>query len=235
MSKSPALKCPSCGSNLQLQDFDLANNVVKCSYCAALMPLGEHNQRQERDAGSKPQVALPHRMTMQETPGGIEIRRRWFTPLAIFLVFFCLSWNGFLVGWYSIAFKGHTPLAMKLFPIVHVAVGVFLTYYTLALFVNTTRVAVDRGQLRVAHGPLPWAGNKTMRVEEVDQLFCKETIKRTKNGIHTRYEVWIALKSGLVTKLLADLEARDQALFIEQQLERHLNIRDRYVPGEFMG
>jgi hypothetical protein len=35
---------------------------------------------------------------------------RWFTPSVIFLVFFCIAWDSFLIFWYSMAFNSkHVP------------------------------------------------------------------------------------------------------------------------------
>ena len=34
----------------------------------------------------------------------LEIRRRWFTAAVLFLVFFCVFWNGFMIVWHGMAF-----------------------------------------------------------------------------------------------------------------------------------
>lgn len=88
----------------------------------------------------------------------------------IFLAFFCLAWNAFLVVGLSES-QEETPMLwlFLLFPIVHVAVGVGLTYYTLAGFLNFTEVTVRGGTLTVRQGPLPWKGNRTLSAIDLAQ------------------------------------------------------------------
>ena len=45
------------------------------------------------------------------------------------------------------------------FPLVHVAVGVGLTYSVLATLFNRTEVELTADSLRVRHGPIPWKGS----------------------------------------------------------------------------
>lgn len=231
MTTPLALKCPSCASALRAEDFDSAQGIVTCSYCNALMTLP--GRTADSAAGPRPRMPLPDRVSLKETMHGIEIQRRWFTPVALFLVFFCIVWDGFLLFWYTAAMAGPgTPWAVKMLPLVHVAVGVAVTYTTLATLINTTRVLVDRGQVEVSHGPIPWLGNVTMQAAKLDQLFCKEKITRGKNGPHYSYEVWTALQDGSAKKLVAAGLDKEQAIFIEQEIEHALGIKDRAVAGE---
>jgi hypothetical protein len=97
--------------------------------------------------------------------------------------------------------------------------------------VNRTRIAVENGVLSVRHGPLPWPGNRTIAVAELAQLFCEEVIG---NKGSRSYRVSALLKSGRKTQVLRGLGQADQALFIEQALERRLGITDVPVAGEYV-
>ncbi len=68
--------------------------------------------------------------------------------------------------------------------------------------------------------------------KDLNQLFCKEKVRRSKNGTHTTLEVHALLSGGKRRKLLVLLEDIDQALFLEQEIEAHRGIRDRPVDGE---
>ena len=236
MASPIALKCPSCASPLNAENFDRDHGFIKCGYCNALMTLPKSDGGGSGAGGSAFQergvVPLPSAMRVEQTAHGLAIVRRWFSPAILFLVFFCIAWDGFLVFWYSVAFSMNGPWIMKVFPIAHVAVGVGLTYFTVASLFNTTRIEVGRGELSIKHGPVPWFGGKTLRATEVDQLFCKEKVSRGKHGYRYTYSVWAAMKDGSSAKVISEGTETDQALFIEQQLERALGIRDRAVPGE---
>jgi hypothetical protein len=121
---------------------------------------------------------------------------------------------------------------MSVFPIAHVAVGVGLTYYTLAGFFNRSRILVTRQEVVIAHGPLPWRGNLRISALDLEQLYCQEEANRGKNGTYYRYQLSALLRDGRKIKLLSNLSKPDTALFIEQQIEKWLSIKDRRVEGE---
>ncbi|MDZ4289799.1 MAG: hypothetical protein U0984_17680, partial [Prosthecobacter sp.] len=91
MTAPLALKCPSCASSLRTEDFDPAQGIVKCSYCQAIMTLPGRTA-DFAALGPRPRMPLPARVALIETVSGIEIQRRWFTPVVLFLVFFCVAW-----------------------------------------------------------------------------------------------------------------------------------------------
>jgi hypothetical protein len=231
MAAPTALQCPSCSSPLQQQAFDLEQGLAKCSYCGALMSLPASAPRQPPFRERLP-LALPERMDLHATPYGIVLTRRWFSLTVLFLVPFCVVWDGFLVFWYTMAVKGGAPLIFKLFPLVHVAVGVAITYYTLASLINKTRISIERGEVVITHSPLPWFGYRRIPGVMVDQVYAKMHVTHGKNGPRTNYQLWFLNTTGKHEKLHANGLTADQALYLEQQIEKALGIRDRAVPGE---
>lgn len=230
------LSCKACDAPLKADDINMEHGIASCRYCNAVMRFAE------LAGGGEPEVALnekrapvpmPSGMTVEEYGGRLRIVRRWLTPVAFFLVFFCIAWNAFLVFWYSMAFgDANTPWIMKVFPIGHIAVGVGLSYYTLTCFLNRTVIAVEAGELVIRHGPLPWPGNASIDTTHIEQLYCQEKTHRGENSTHTTYSVFAVDRDGQTRKLLSNLSARDQALYIEQRLEEELNLEDRPVGGE---
>jgi hypothetical protein len=148
------------------------------------------------------------------------------------LAFFAFAWDAFLVFWYSMAFAVGAPWIMIVFPVAHLAVGVGITYYTIAGFINRTILEVTPETISVRFEPLPWIGKKTLRTAELKQLYCKEKIVSSKEGGQTQYELYAVTGANTQVKLLGGLDNSDTAVFLEQQLERWLNIEDRPVAGE---
>lgn len=175
---------------------------------------------------------MPPGLTCETSGLNVVITRKWFTPVALFLLFFCIAWDGFLVFWYGIAFSMDAPWIMKVFPIVHVAVGVGLTYSTLTMFLNRTIIQAGQGWLSIEHGPLPWLGGGQWEAASFDQLYCKERVSHGKNGTQVNYEVHASMRDQTSRKLLGNGLSEDQALFIEQRIEQALGIADREMPGE---
>lgn len=184
---------------------------------------------------------LPEGLELNNTGTGIEITRKWFSVLHIFTGIFALVWCGFLFFWYSILGSIAAPgeetsnflLIFYLFPLIHVAVGVYLLYYSLCGFFNKTTISVDWENLRIKHHPLPWRGNRTIPRSDIKQLYVKRQESRTRNGISVTYDINLITHSGSDIKLVKGLTADEQALFIEREVEKYLHIENVPVRGEY--
>lgn len=161
---------------------------------------------------------------------------KWFTPVAFFLLFFCIAWDSFLLFWYSIALSGNAPWIMAVFPILHVAAGIGLTYYTICLFFNRTDISIADQQLDIHHSPIPWwKGNVNLPTKDIKQIYVKEKINSNKNGGQTRsYVLNCKMMDGSDKKLLnvGVLDAQ-QAKELEHRLEAFIGIDNEPVPGEY--
>lgn len=67
----------------------------------------------------------------------------------------------------------------------------------------------------------------------VEQVNRKAIITRGKDGPMISYETWVILSDGSNTKLVGGGLEVDQALFIEQQIESLLDVKDRPIAGEY--
>ena len=178
------------------------------------------------------QVPIPEHIQMGQTSEGLTLTYRWFSYYFIFYAVFCFAWDGFLVFWYSLAFTQNAPWIMFVFPLIHLSVGVGLTYYTLAGFYNKTVVTVGMGKLSIRHTPLPWPGNRILSASDLIQLYSEERILRTRSGSRTTFQLSAISTDNRKIKLLSGLNSPDEARFLEHKIEEQLGIRDRPVEGE---
>lgn len=177
-----------------------------------------------------------NKMDVIEDSHGLSIKFSWFTPVAIFLIFFCAAWMGFLAFWYAMAIGSGGPWIMLVFPILHVAVGLGLSYYTLCLLFNKTYIDVDDRHLWIHHSPIPWwKGNIDLPVNEVEQIYVKEKKSRSKNGNTSyNYALMAKLNNGSTKSLLdINMTNSEKALELEQRIENYLGIKDRPVKGGY--
>jgi hypothetical protein len=122
---------------------------------------------------------------------------------------------------------------MIVFPIGHVLVGLGLTYYTIAGFINHTFITVNRQWLTVVHGPLPWFSNKHIEIAQINQLYAEEVRSQSsRRGTSFSYQLNAILQDNIKLKLLAGLPSADVALFLEQCIEEYLLLKDKPVIGE---
>lgn len=222
------LKCRNCGSALSPEDISPQLAAARCRHCQSLfaLPVAAGGRTIPR-----PEVPLPGNFQFRDDGRTLELTRRWRGFRAWFLLFFSLFWNGFMIVWHVISISTGAWV-MSLFGLIHTGVGVFLAYYTAALFLNRTVIRANATTLDVKSGPLPWKGDISLPSSAVSQLYCKEKISHGKNGSSASYRVEAVLDGNRRETLVSGLDNADHALFIEQQLERHLKIADVPVAGE---
>jgi hypothetical protein len=223
------LACKACGAPVEPGD----DGYARCRFCGGVARLAPHAGAAATDPTTipRPPIDVPRGVTVVDTGRGLEITRRWFHPAAIFLAFFAAVWIGLLATFYGMATGSGAPLPILLFPLLHVAVGLGLAYGALAMFVNRTLVRAESGTLSVTHGPLPWRPGPTLASGAVSQVFTREDASKKNQGSPT-YSVWAVRKDGGRVRLAGTIPSADTALFLEQTIERHLEIADRAVPGE---
>lgn len=142
------IQCVECGRDIPAADVNLDTALAKCTGCNAVFGIMDQipdGGTLRSTAAPLREVPLPPRFAVDDFGGTLRIQFRWFTPMVFIPLFFCIFWDGFLVVWYAIAFSTNGPLMMKLFPLLHVAVGVGLTWFVLATFVNRTTITVGDG------------------------------------------------------------------------------------------
>lgn len=124
---------------------------------------------------------IPEGLDFTATNDSIRIRKKWFSLKTIPLVFFCIAWDSFLIFWYLNVTSTESPMDVMaiIFPIGHVAVGVGLTYFCIASFLNKTDIKITPSIFSVRTYPIPWIGNKELSVEALKGVVVRE---RTSGG-----------------------------------------------------
>jgi hypothetical protein len=241
------LTCPHCQKPVPTQDVNIKLGVAKCLACDAVFSLvsqigtpmpGKRNERP---------LAPPENFRIDDIGSEITVQWRWCSDATWILLMVAILWNAFLILYYGVGVgdvKGGKQQAaawlMFVFPILHVAVGVFLIYVVLLSFVNRTVIKIARGELSVWHGPLPAAlVNCRMPTADIAQLFCSEQVHRSKRKRSSSrsysYSVNALLTSGERMSLITSLHDSFEALYLERFLEEKLKIANQHVPGEFRG
>jgi len=230
-----AMRCKSCGATLPPSSINFELAMARCEHCGGVFALRredfDHPASAPAAAQQRIAVPMPEGINLSEGPAELRITRRWFHWTVIPLLGFCVIWNGFMLVWHGIALAAGIWF-MSCFGLIHTAVGIGLAYFVIASLLNRTTVVARPGVLSVSHRPVPWPGNVTLNTDEVEQLYFTEKIRHGKNTVHTRYTVEAVLRSGRKKSLLKGMNNADQALYVEQELERYLKIEDRPVRGE---
>jgi hypothetical protein len=228
------LNCPECGAEIPADNINLDRMVAKCRECNTVFGFGD----QFGATGGTPsqvRLAVPRPASLHIEQDGAELRltRRWFSPTYIFLGIFAIFWNGFMAVWFGIAIISRM-WPMALFGSIHAAIGLFIAYVAVAGLVNSTLVRIGMGEIEVSHSPLPWRGNRRIETAGIAQLYSKEVSYRSRRRTTQSYEIHAATGDGRDIKLLSALETSEQALYLEQEIERYLGIKDLPMRGEIL-
>lgn len=226
------ITCEPCGKTVPVEDVNLDRMVAKCRACNAVFAISVDGEG-PAPSEERPPAPMPKAITVtEELNGDLVIRRRWWTLASIFLIFFACVWNAFMVFFVSGAISSGAPPFMFVLMSGHAAVGFGVGYFAIASVVNTTVIRVGFENITVRHQPLPWIGRRTIASHEIDQLWAEERVSHSQNGHQVRYRVNARTHDGRSLRLLSGLVESDQALFIEQAIEKRLGIRDEAVAGE---
>ncbi len=235
------LHCPSCDSPID-EDTIRDRGVANCKNCNATVRFDRVASGWQvsgyTDAAPPsgltvhideppPPKAASYRDSLRPV-GRFEASYRWFSPKIIFLTFFAIGWDSFLVTWYASAFMsppgGGGGFMMLLFPLIHVAVGVGLTWHVLTGWFNRTRIEVKEGRLSANSGPLPtpWRRSKELTLQDVEYFEAKRSSRKFKNEMAAPpWDVVARTSSGSDVVAVAGVPM-EHARYLAQRLERHL-------------
>lgn len=232
--------CKACRLPIKPQDINLEMAIAKCAACGEVFSIldgleGDNTIPQMPVALPVPK---PKRFVVEEFGSELTIRYRWFTPSLFLLVLFCLFWDAFMATWYGIAItmilSGEIAgWFMALFGLLHLAVGIGITYWTLASFINRTEIQVSGGDLTVWHGPIRCGSVQRIPTSDIKQLYCCDRMRTGRGSQFSNIYELNALKlDGSKVTLLGGLVEPEEALFLEERLEQRLGIPPQPVPGE---
>jgi hypothetical protein len=231
------LQCKACDKPIGGDEINIELGIAKCGACNEVFSFLEEVGGAPR---VKPLAELPKRFRLEYEGSDLVITWRWFTHSVWALLLFCLFWDGFLVVWYAAGSYMLTHqsgaslfiLFMLIFPVLHVLVGAGLTYLLVCTFVNKTVIRASGNALTVRHGPLPAPGNLQLLSADIKQIYCEAKRHRGEDSVRVTYNVMAQKQDESRVQLVTGFEQLEQALFIEQQLEQHLKVRDQWVLEE---
>lgn len=159
---------------------------------------------------------MANKLKIERGSGELKISYSWRTPSMWFLLIFCIIWDIISFG----ALFGGAGLFISF----HLLAGIFITWWTLTRFTNSTDVKVDRQKMVLTHGPVPWpfAKDYTIPARSLVQLYVgKSSVSKNKQ---TTYKLMAKLDTGAEVKLI-DAELDKQLLLdLERTIETYLDI-----------
>jgi hypothetical protein len=171
-----------------------------------------------------PGLRVPSNITCEPCADGVTLTERWFSWLAVVGVPLCIAVDGLLLLGYLLVPKGPAWFLVQLLLLPGVLLGLYITYYTVAKLVNRTVVHVAPEQLSIRHGPLPWPGNRTIELSNVEQFECRKAVSHNYQGDEwVTYTLVAVLHDGRELDLLWRIGSPEAAHVLEYETRQWLS------------
>lgn len=214
--------CRNCGA--AFESSSIKPNYLQCNYCKAVYPLPEGMKGK-----LTPQIKKPRQINVFVKNDKLEIQRKWYSGMTIFLTIFAAFWNMSLFFFFSF----FNDASIYGFGALHIAAGAFIAYLAATGFLNTTFITIARNKLTVKHRPLWWPGNQTIDADDIIQYYVKKEVSNRDNNSQVMFSLMAILKDHTEISVLKNIDNYDHAAFIEKVIEDYSDIVNVEVEGEF--
>ncbi len=228
------ISCPDCNAPIDGTQININSSLAKCKECGSVFQIRD-DAFFLSDRPHRPEMIMPPGTDVLELPSSLDIRIDWLKshPAGAlgFLTFFAALWNGILlvIAFGMISAGNFGALS---FLAIHGAVGLGLAYYLSRIYLNYTDIIVTDDEIEIQEQPIPnpFTPPKSIDRDQIDQLYVTKYVSSTTNGIPSyAYALYAILKNGKKLQLIKGMNKETQ-LYLEQKIERFLDIKDRLVP-----
>lgn len=227
------LTCQNCRAKIPTKNINIQKVIAKCDSCGHVF---DFEKMVKKERKQRREILLPTYMDVLKLNSQLEIDIKWRSSMNKFLVFFAVCWNAIMfVIVISIMSSGNF---FDLLPVsIHLAVGIGLIYYIIAMYFNTSKVMVNTRYLTIKHEPIkiPFYKGHDIRSDDIEQVYVDEYVSsRSNKRPNYAFRVNVLLKDQQYKPIviLKGFKYPEQALYVEQEVERFLRIEDRKVKGE---
>ena len=183
------------------------------------------------------ELVLPKKFTLDLYDEYMHITLSWFGKKTVMFTLAAVFQIGFSLMLFS---KGSSILTStsssvigSLLPWAVAILGVGFLYYALATWLNKTHIFVSQSAIEVKHKPLPWFGNKRLETKKIKQLYSKREVSSSTSNSRSSVSYHLHVISFDEDDMtLLKVENSEQALFLEQEIEKYLGIKNLRVRGE---
>ncbi len=227
------LKCPKCEELVVAENINISKAIAKCSNCSSVFSFDHSTRYPYRN---KPEVFQPEGIEMLRLRNELDIDFKWRNSKSMsgFFIFFAIFWNVMLLPFIGVAIMSG-QMAFLLGISAHLLVGIGMLYHSISIILNTTFISIDKYDLIVEHRPLKHFFHRDRHIacNDIDQLYVKKYVAgKTNNEVRYAHKIVVILKNGDELDLIKGIRNKEKALYIEQEIELFLQIKDRPVEGE---
>lgn len=216
------VNCPSCQEEVIADNLDLQNSLAKCGSCHVIFSIEEEVSSVKDNKVVKQEFLRPEGIDLFHFRENLDITvQQHLGGLDIFGIIFLPILAGFSVLLHFL--KG----ASIYFPIFFTIGTAYFIYRILNFSRNKIYIDINDKFLSIKYRPRNFTKDRTFNVGEIDQLYLKQSSDGM--GYYTIYLIINGLEGQRHEKLLT-VKTLSKAKYLEQEIEKYLNIDDRAIP-----
>lgn len=235
------IHCPSCAKRIPAANINVNKTLGKCDDCDRLFQFGMNDIFRDNRRG-RPEFIMPEGTEVLELSESLDIDLNWFKSSnkknlgGLFM--FTLIWNMILLPIVVSMVVANVSLFAFLPLSLHIIAGLGMIYHLTRKVINKTNIHVTKNQIEISDGPLklPFKkASKIIRSDDISQLYVKKYFTNViVNGRKVfAYGLHADLKSGESLVLIKDMDKATH-LYLEQEIERFLDLEDRPISREIL-
>ncbi len=218
------LWCRKCEAAIIAENVDVERLIARCHKCHTLFSFADNLEKPLGKRAKNQLRFMPDGIDIMLIEEGVRLTVPWYHSQVLTMTYFAVGWLAFVL------FSSMTSLP-GVIHFFYALVSLWLLYSVLAGFLNKTLIEVNDQFLTVSHGPLPYPGRR-FRQNQIRQVYCKEKIAYSKGWPTLSYDLRVILQSDKHVALVTGVEESDYVLYLEQEIERHLKIKNRPIRGQ---
>lgn len=229
-----SVHCPRCRQPVFSHDINVVHNEGHCPACDIRFALSEHQATLvpvapllEPLLAPAPTLARPADLAVAETRelDGLLLvltPSRW---KGLGVLGFALLWDSFLWVWYATVFKnGAGPAGMAVwFPLLHVAVGLSITYKAVTGLLNRAHLHLGPGGLRCDRRPLWQPGRTSLPLSQIVRIHSDMEQVSGEDGDTRHAIVQVTTADNRAIRLPLELASSRHASYLAGRLNQALD------------
>lgn len=219
------LSCPSCNTAPEMEHINIHDKIAKCGSCATVFSfeqevkhLAKINEKVEPEIVARPagiEKSYFHdelELSMKQPTGGVWI------AFAFFFAFFAGLF-------YLVSLKKGIPIY---FPAGSLGLALCSLYKYWKSPNEKIYATIDEEFLTIEYRPKNFVKDKVIETREIEQIY----VKTIAANYFSLYAVLNTREGQKHEKLIQYIDKRNNARYIELELEKYLGIEDRRLPEE---
>ena len=216
------IECPACVTEVSAANLDLPGKVAKCGGCNAVFSIAQKLEELNTGQEVKQEYLRPEGIDLFHYRGGLDITVQQHLQGIDMAGLFLFPFLAMLFT--LVYFIKDAPLVL---PVVSILISLYFVYRAAYRKNDKTYLDVSDRMLHIKARPRNFKQDKSYSADEIDQLYIRNAIDGT--GYFTLYMIVNGVEGQKHEKLLT-VNTLSKAKYLEQEIERYLNITDRPVP-----